>query len=244
MLQLWEQTKNFIIMKAGQYARGRLIQGKSLNGCDHDDLTQAGYFALLAAIKYFTQDTQYTFLTFLNVTLKNAFGEALNIKTKRVARDALNGAESLDRPLFEDGDNLCESIVDESTEGEGSVEEKVARAIDIQHLRKTLEKSLSQLPAKHNRIIRERYFERLTLNQIGERHGYSKERARQLIQWALDKMYECQNITGLDAYVDERTKFHKCTGFKSFKEGIWTSHVEHLAIMRERIAQKWLREAR
>ena len=211
MSQLWVQVEKFIAMKSGQYVRQAGLNGWELKGYETDDFIQVGYTAVVSAVKYFSSAADYKFLTYLSVTLKAAFQKVMKVDKKDTGftqrRDALDGAKSLDAPLSqESASSLCEFIVDESTEGEGSVEEIAAREASTQSLQDAINKSLVRLPEQQCRIIRERYYDGFTLEQIGARHGFSRERCRQIINQALDEMYRLRKITGLDTLFYERSR--------------------------------------
>ena len=86
--QLWEQVRKFVVMIARRYFNK--LEYK--NGCELDDLIQSGYIALVAAIQYFKPEKEFKFLTYLNLTLINAFRETLGIRTSK--RDWLNYSDS------------------------------------------------------------------------------------------------------------------------------------------------------
>lgn len=240
--QLWTQVERFVRMKARQYAHRAEESGRGLHGCELEDLEQAGYFAVVSAVRYYNAESGFTFLTFLSNTLKTSFSEAQNIRTSRAQNDMLNSAGSLDEPFSEaDDSSLHDVIADTCTEAEGSVEEiALNRAYRVQ-LHAALEKCLTSLPDLQERIIRERYYKGLTFNQIGEGLGYSHQGVRQIEDRALRKMREEIESNGLSNFLDVNTNFHLNVGVRRFKSQ-WVSSVELLVLKREELAQRWMRQ--
>lgn len=65
-------------------------------------LPEAGYFAVIDAVKYFDTSAGFKFTTYLDKTLKNSFRETAGIRTSK--RDPLDSSLYLDTPCGEDED--------------------------------------------------------------------------------------------------------------------------------------------
>lgn len=90
MLALWEGVSRFIEWRARKYAESPYCRTTA------EDLTQAGFFAMLDAVKLFEPERGTKFLTVLQWTLKKRFAEENG--TRGTRRDALQFSGSLDEP--------------------------------------------------------------------------------------------------------------------------------------------------
>jgi hypothetical protein len=102
MAELWERVYLFI----RQQARVRVLR-LPLNMRDwEDDLINAGYFAVVKAVKHYQTDKGATFLHFLTFHLKNAFNDTLDLRTTAGRNDPSRYAASIDAPMSADTDGL------------------------------------------------------------------------------------------------------------------------------------------
>lgn len=93
--QLWEQVWRYVEMKASRYAVNMLSRL-----ADADDLAQAGYFAMLTAVRGYELGRGANFITCLTWALQKEFAAADGVRSSR--RDAARYADSLDAPLTDD----------------------------------------------------------------------------------------------------------------------------------------------
>lgn len=109
--ELWKQVERFVRQRARSYATN-LIE----RAADADDLTQAGYFAMLEAVKYYSPNKGGKFLTVLKNPLKKAFYEVAGVRSSK--RDAAIYAISLDAPATNDEDAtpLSDLVADEEAQ--------------------------------------------------------------------------------------------------------------------------------
>jgi RNA polymerase sigma factor (sigma-70 family) len=242
MLQLWMQVEHYIHWRAGRFIQNAKRLGNNLNGCDFEDLYQAGYLAVDKAVCSFSGDPEHKFITILSYTVKSAFAEALNIRTERAINDALNKALSLDASLYDNDGNFHDFIIDTRTLGENSVEEIAMAELYQQQLQKALDESLAMLPEKDSTILRQRYFLGLKTAQIAELYGCSSPSNITWIEHnALRKLYEMRKMNGLEEYYSETQNLYRGSGVKHFKQSL-TSSVEQAVIEREALAFNWLKE--
>ena len=133
----------------------------------------------------------------------NMFTTYLNYALKRVIRDLLSGEFDvlnqsgtmfLDQPIGEDKEGgellLGDTITDGSTAA--AFEE-----IEGQGQFVPLHRAVDSLSRELREVIREYYFDGLNYRQIGERHGYSKQRAQQIHNKALRELRNNQLLRAL-----------------------------------------------
>ena len=61
-------------------------------------------------------------------------------------------------------------------------------AYDKQEIRALLTKAMGKIPAKQERILRMRFFQEMTLQQIAEKYGVTRDRIRQIVAIGLRKL--------------------------------------------------------
>ncbi|EGO65399.1 sigma-70 family RNA polymerase sigma factor [Acetonema longum] len=165
---LWAQVKRFVFKKANWYVK--YLDGRS--AADMEDLEQAGYLAMLEAIRYYKPEREYKFLTYLNWTLKTRFAEVAGIKTSR--RDAAQFAFSLDEPLAQDGegDSRIDLIADEHSQ------EPFLQLEDDEYVlfvRAALLEAMRPLSERQQDVLAAIYWGNQSLTDIGRRFGISKQ---------------------------------------------------------------------
>ena len=116
---------------------------------------------------------------------------------------------SLDQPIGEDKDGgellLGDTVADDSTAA-------AFGKIEVHGQFVPLHRAIANLPTEQRDVIYAYYFEGLTYKQIGERHGYSIQRAQQLRNVALRKLgnnMQLRRLYGADY------GFHSATRHKS-----------------------------
>lgn len=225
LLNLWEQVKDFISMQAGK--RARALNG--YGGVTEEDLTQCGYFALVAAVRTFSPE-KGNFISWLATTLKTAFAEATGHRTSK--RDPLDMAVSLDTPLDDEGDS-AETIGDMQESEQASQDfESAQQRIWVEQLHNALETALNQLPENECEVIQARYYEGKTRREIGPK-------ARQIEERALKYLRRPYVQQWLHDFVEERTPYFLYVGVTSFKSsGI--SAVEKIVFERGRLQEQWV----
>jgi len=110
---------------------------------------------------------------------------------------------SLDQPISEDKDG-GELLLGDSIEDENAA--AALKEIEGHGQYVPLHRAVNSLPPDLRDVIREYYFEGLTYNQIGERHGYSRQRAQQLRNEALRELRKNKRLYAL--YGEEYGFYH------------------------------------
>lgn len=178
---LWEKTRILIYKKCSQYWSFYSAKLERF-GYSLDDLQQEGYNALIFAVRSYKSDREYKFTTYLNYALKNVIRGMLSGSS-----DALNrlDTQSLEQPLDENSNGeslLVGDIVPD--EHAAAVYEEIERIDGYT----ALYEAIDALPPDLREVVREHYFEGLTFQQIGERLGFSLDRAYQLHNKALREL--------------------------------------------------------
>ena len=77
-------------------------------GVQLENLQQEGYFAMLEAIKVYSEDTGYKFITYVSYPLRNTLNTLIGARTNKDR--TLNHAVSFDTPLTGDDIELWKSV--------------------------------------------------------------------------------------------------------------------------------------
>jgi RNA polymerase sigma factor (sigma-70 family) len=232
---LWEQVQKLVIKIIFQRY---LPKDGSTNKVELADLLQAGFIGMLNAVHDFNPSSGFQFNTYLDKHLANAEREALGICSKK--RDPLLESVSLDKPIAsrEDSDStLADTIQD--IKSRFVYEDLVEKLSEQEDCRVILEQ-LKQLMPIEQEIFNERFLSGLSLRVIGEIHGFTRERAHQIINKSL------RNIRGSKAIrlmakeyvIDRKTNFYARKGLKGFKTS-FSSAVEDSVLLREIIRSRF-----
>lgn len=227
--ELWDNNRRFITRCAFAWYR------KNPGVCDSagvtvDDLIQCGFIALCEAVQVFKPEAGYRFITYITFPLKRLYQEATGIRTKKAV--ILNHCLSLDAPLTEDADSatLGDITPDEDSAAELRAADEKAYAAS---LHKALEQGLAQIPAEQAEVLRMKYFQGLSLEEICRSAGDTQANIRQLNSSAIRNMRKPAITKALlpfkEDYIEE--KAYNGTGFHAWKD---RGSVE------ERIAEKLL----
>lgn len=230
MFLLWEHTKDFIAMQAGQY-----LERSSFSLDWKDDLKQAGYLALVDAATGYDPDRDAGFLTYLTYYLKSAFCDALGIRTTKQKSDPLHSAASLDRKINTDeGDaDALEAMIGAP---DPEIEEAEHR-LYVEELRGALLSEVNRLPETESTVIKSYYFDEMTYSQISERDEVSIETVRRRKASGLRMLRRRARKSGLEKYLDERTPFYRGGGLSYFKK-THNSPVEVAVLKRESLRER------
>ena len=102
LVELWEAVRGFVAWRAKAYAT--VFDGRF--GVEVDDLMQAGFLAVAAAVETFAADGDGKFVTWLNYYIKTAFNQAAGLTTERRRKDPINGADSLHRQILDADEDM------------------------------------------------------------------------------------------------------------------------------------------
>ncbi len=176
-LKLWEEVRRFVAKSAYRWA------SNSNGRTPHEDLMQAGFLAMLDAVEKFDPEREGGgFLSVLRLTLKTRFAEESGIRTTR--RDALHYAESADAPAYEDGPTVEDTVPDRSA---ALAFADVEYGDLLDYCRRIIGAALDSLPPAQAAIVRLRYLDGLTLDEVAARRT-SKQAVKEAEERALDHL--------------------------------------------------------
>jgi len=225
--QLWEQIRRFVAMKAGKY----FDKLENKHGCEKDDLIQSGYLAMISALKYYKPESGYKFLTFLDYTLKNAFRDALGIKSSK--RDWLDYAASLDMPLNEDGDITLLDSIGDLTPNKADIGELVCEDVWNQELRAALDEAMTVLSKSQHEVLTMHYYFGLSLDKIADIRQCSRQNVYQQHDVALERIHYSKYREVLAEFLPYRAyekSMYRHTGYGFWKDNGFTSSQEAFLI--------------
>jgi len=234
IVQLWDKVKRLVRMKA----RYRLPADGHTSRIELDDLMQAGYIAMMGAVKDFDPASGYAFTTYLTNHLKSAFARELGYKTSR--RDALLQAVSMDAPIgsSDAGDNLTIAGMLEAPDAAETFENMLDR-MTIEQAFNTVIEHVERLDAPQADVIKKHYLHGITFREIAEQSGADMEHIRLQEVKGLRKLRSFPAIRklGQELYADERTNFFLHIGIQAFQSGSGSA-VELIAERQERLIEQ------
>lgn len=233
MGELWEQVAGLVKWKAHRIMT--ILDSTGINsGVEFDDLYQSGYLALVAAVKTYSGG-EGAFSTWLMYYLQTAFAETAGYRTEKQKAAPLRHCLSLDAPLGDDADG--DTVADLQPDVGSMIPfESVEQRLYLASLRKALDMELSELPPRLEAVIRRRYFNTETFEQIGEVLGVSTELVRKLEEKALRTLREPPHCDNLETFVESRTPYFLHVGPSEFQRSRESS-VEKIFFLRERLRQ-------
>ena len=229
MEQLWEQVAGLIKWKAKRIMT--VLEGCRGRGVEFEDLCQSGYLAMVAAVNTYDPAAGGAFSTWLMYHLRNAFAEAFGYRTQKDRQEPLNNCLSLDTPLTDDADSddLMDVVADPAgLQWQVALEESVWQT----ELQEAVGAALSTIPKQYREILRLRYWENMTLEDIGKRLGLSKERARQTLNQAIRRLRRSGKT--LQLYPFYNFDFYSGNGLGSFRHGGMSVQERYMVVAENR----------
>ena len=206
MSELWGQVRRFVI----QQARRVPLEGRA--DCELDDLIQSGYLALADAVADY-QPEKGGFLTVLNYHLKTQFAIATRFRTERQQREAFEAPLSLDAPLSDEADSATLGDLQEDPAGTEAMEAAENRIYHAQ-LQQTVASVLADLPENQRELLRLRYWESMSLDEISHQQGADAGSIRNLEKKIIRQLRKPATATKLRPFCD--FDFYGGTGLGSF----------------------------
>ena len=229
MGQLWDQVAGLIKWKAKRIMT--VLEGCPGRGVEFEDLYQSGYLAMVAAVNTYDPAAGGAFSTWLMYHLKNAFAEATGYRTQKGRQEPLNNYLSLDTPLTDDADSddLMDVVADPAgLQWRECLEESMWR----KQLQEAVGAALSTVPEQYREILRLRYWEDMTLEDVGDLRGISKERVRQMENKGIRILRQPKTASQLYTFCD--FDFYGGTGLGAFRYGGMSVQERYLVVEEER----------
>lgn len=229
MGELWEQVAGLIKWKAKRIMN--VLEACPGRGVEFEDLYQTGYLAMVAAVDTYDPAAGGVFSTWLMYHLKNAIAEATGYRTQKGKREPLNNSISLDTPLSDEAgsDDLMEVVADPSgLQWQESLEESMWQ----KQLQETVETALATVPERYREILRLRYWENMSLRDIGNLHNVSWERVRQMENKGIRLLRQPRNACHLRPFYD--FDFYCHTSLSAFNQTGMSIQERYLVIEEER----------
>lgn len=194
LITLWEQVKPFICKQARRW----ISSFNGLHGIEHNDLINAGYFAMLQTIENFDDKRhEVSFIGLLSFYLKKQFSSVYGMQSAAGKNDAIHMSVSLDTPVVDDDDTpLSELIPDKNSHM--PFEQIVQRDYNT-YLHGKLNTILDTLPVKYKEIIMLRYYEDQDISTVAATIGMTEKEARAAEKKAMRLIRTPSNIAILSA---------------------------------------------
>ncbi len=188
---------------------------------EEGDLLSCAYIALCAALDSY-DSSKGAFSTYYYLWIQNTTAD---IRGTRKRHDVNRTAVSLNTPLNEDSeDELLDLQTDEAATDQIDSAE---RRVYLEQLRRELEKCNAYLTEQERRVIRERYYNRKTLEETGADMEISRERVHSIETSAMRKYRQPHRGVNLRQFYDYG-KAYRGTSLQAFRR-FGTSSVERFA---------------
>ena len=170
MTALWEQNLGLVKKKAHY-----IMSTMEINcGVEFNDLVNAGYLALAAAVETYKPGSA-KFTTWFGYYLQTVFAESAGYRTQKGKKDPMKSAFSLDNSVSDADGQLSDVVPDPN--GQLPLQEIEEQEFQKQ-LQKAVEEALAAIPPKCSEVLRCRYFEGKTLREVAEAKGMGHENIR------------------------------------------------------------------
>lgn len=232
ILPLWEQCKGLICKEAHRWARAF----ENRPEIDVDDLMQSGYFALLNAAQSFKPDPERgIFVSLLYWTLKGAFADACNVRTRTQQKDPIKSPLRLESPIPGDADGreLGDTIADQRN----GIEE-AEEAIYSDYVSETVHKAVDSLEDRQRLCIDMRYFQGKTQQEISELWNVSGQYVSQVERLGLRRIREGKHIQELSEIYYGSRDYFRGTGLTAYRQ-TGTSSTERELLRKERFERRY-----
>ena len=148
IVELWHQVRRMVYKQAGRWA--------GLGGTTIEDLTQAGFIAMLLAVDRYDPSGGAKFSTYLFHCLRAELSVATGWSRKTTRLDPIQNTVSLDAPLEDSED---------ATLADFTPAPAAAAEIDNAEVRIGVAAILAELPEDQQWAVREKYWHDLTVDK-------------------------------------------------------------------------------
>ena len=220
--ELYAQNKGLLVKLARQYAVAcRLDRAVSV-----EDLTQAGFLALVRAARTYDSAGGKTWASWATWYVRRACEQALCLREGRRIQ-AHSGADTLDLPLDADNpgsETVGDLLVDDSLPSPDA-------GLLLEELRREVRQAVERLAdGDQRRVVQLRQLESLSFRDAARAMGISIAQARRLNARACMRLSRDWRLRRL-VDLDDRTRFHAHKGMAAFNRD-WTIVTEGAALWR------------
>ena len=220
LAQLWEQNRGLLttlFRGLSQKAGARM----AAMGVTWEDVEQSYFLAIALAVELYQPERGMLFASFLSYPVKTVFYDLVGWRTEGQKRDPLGCCLRLDEPVTgEDGSEAPRGeLVHDPAAGQQFEDEE--ERIYTEQLHAALDRCLDALERTQAAAIRYRYYDGLTLAEIGAKLGCNTEYARQLTDKGLRRLRSGKNIQRLKQYREQIISegADHGTGWNAWKNG-------------------------
>ena len=215
-------------VRLANYWAGRYLWAlERRSDLDRDDLQQAAYLGILEARKAYKEE-KGGFVTLAGYYARNEIRALLGIRNGKLPP----ALESLDEPLNDDTeDTRLDLIADESLP-------EADAALLEEERRQTVRDAVARLQEDQRAVVSLRYFEGKTYQQTADEIHVKRDRVITIFQNARRNLRRDRYLKAL-AEVNRSTPYLLGVGVTRFNT-TFTSAVEELVLMRERLLNKVL----
>lgn len=224
---LWEQIVGLVKWRA----RYEMTLWHGYGGVEYDDLINAGYIAMFAAVESYDPSSGCKFSTWLMYYLKNACAETIGYRTKREKNDPINVAASLNAPLGDDSDDGEFGDVVADPNGEKPIDGFIDSTWNTQ-LHEALEAALTDLPDDMAEIMRAKFWNGASRDEIATAKGVTPEKVRSLEGQAIRTLRKPEHACKLIDFYD--FSYYSGTGLTTFQHTGASIQERFLLIQEER----------
>ena len=224
--ELWEQVERFVASRANRLLHA-MGDRAAAHGLEYNDLYNSGYIALVAAADSYKPGADMRFIGWFAFYLKTAFAEAGGWRGRK--QNPLNNSTSMDKPVGEedDGGTVGDFIPDPAAvQAFQDVEEQQYQ----EQLHAALERARGTLEDDEEAVIRARYYQGRTFEEIGPQ-------APATAASALRKLRRPQARKELEQFIEQRTPYYLRVGVQTF-QNTGESAVERIFFKREQMREK------
>ena len=162
---LWEQTSKLIYRLIDKHGKSRILP----NDIDFEDIQQCGYFAMVEAVRFYSEDKGLKFNTYLEYQVMTAINKTIDRGQRKRPQTARIKEQSYNIPITDNSGNEVEwldLIADESTK-------PVYSDLELTDLQETVWQAVAQLPPSLKEVIVQYYFKNENFPTQAQRLGVS-----------------------------------------------------------------------
>ena len=232
---LWGQVQRFLYLKAKDWYN-YMPEICRRSGVEQEDLEQETYFAFLDALHHWDPEAGYKFLTYTIFPIRNRFNALCGRRTDAQKKQPLNNCKSLYSPVAGEGEDLylLDMIHDAAAEEEFR---EVEAAIYNKQLHDDLETCLATLPDIQRGVIRGRFYDELSAEEVGSRLGMTAAQCCTQEANGLRKLRSGKNASRLKAYREDIISRHFNFSGYGFWKRTGMSSTEYAVLKLERLEE-------